>query len=238
MHRLGRLRGGRLAGVESGGRRQLQDRDEEGLVQQYQEVRLHHRRAEPIEKAAVFKDLTLKGIVGITCNPTQKDCKRPPMKDGECLGLDDGTTFQFDFMFAAGKVTVGRGGTTTPDPADPTHFTVTWTTSLPCKATCQDPKCQGPDCANFDALVDALQQLQDADRLPGNTHHELWDRLQKAMADAGLGHEKRAVSYLEQFVARAENQIREDPAARNLLVTEAQRLIDHLRAIDAGEETT
>jgi predicted extracellular nuclease len=66
----------------------------------------------------------------------------------------------------------------------------------------------------------------------------LLDRLDYAERMAAIGSEARTIAALEQFVARALNQIKgdaEDLAARDLLVREARRLIAYYQSIEDDE---
>jgi endonuclease/exonuclease/phosphatase family metal-dependent hydrolase len=78
--------------------------------------------------------------------------------------------------------------------------------------------------ADVDAL---LTRLVERDRLSPRVEAGLRDRLERAEAAAADGAEAHATAYLEQFVARARNQVRgdaDDVAARDLLVRDAEAL--------------
>ncbi len=86
------------------------------------------------------------------------------------------------------------------------------------------------------ADLDELLSSFDADgTISDRTTASLRDRLERARALAAIGSETRTIGYLEQFIARATNQVRgdaRDTAARTLLVQAAQDLIAALEAAD------
>jgi hypothetical protein len=90
----------------------------------------------------------------------------------------------------------------------------------------------------FDSISAAMSAYVDAGRLNSRVQASLADRLDKAAAGAAVGSEVRAISYLEQFVARAKNQIKgdaDDLAVRNTLVAMAEELIAKYQAIEDEE---
>lgn len=91
----------------------------------------------------------------------------------------------------------------------------------------------------FDDLFATMEQLDDDDRLAGHVEGSLRDRLDRAYALYQAGSETRTIGYLEQFLARAENQIKGDAgdaAVRDALVAAVQQLIDELREAEEEEE--
>ncbi|GIF66609.1 hypothetical protein Ais01nite_46440 [Asanoa ishikariensis] len=85
-------------------------------------------------------------------------------------------------------------------------------------------------------LADELTALTDAGRVHAHVAASLRDRLAHAEAKAVNGDEGAAIDYLEQFISRAENQVKGDDAARDALVGRAETLIAELRANVAAEE--
>lgn len=91
---------------------------------------------------------------------------------------------------------------------------------------------------SYDDLFGTMDQLLDDDRLAGHVERGLRDRLERAQALADAGSETRTIGYLEQFIARAENQIKGDAgdvAVRDALVAAVQQLIDELWAAEEDE---
>jgi hypothetical protein len=87
----------------------------------------------------------------------------------------------------------------------------------------------------IDSLLDDL--LAD-ERINPRVAASLRERLQRADALASIGSETRTIGYLEQFVARATNQVKGDDAdlaVRAALVSQAQSLIDLLWELEAAE---
>jgi hypothetical protein len=67
----------------------------------------------------------------------------------------------------------------------------------------------------------------------------LRDRLQRAKRAYVEGSELSAISFMEQFVARARNQVRGDAgdlAARDALIRAAEQILAELRDADADED--
>jgi type 1 glutamine amidotransferase/PKD repeat protein len=95
------------------------------------------------------------------------------------------------------------------------------------------------NCTTFNEVSNRIDELVAGNQLASHVAASLRDRLQKAMdAYNNDGSEKRAISYLQQFIDRANNQIKgdaDDTAVRNELIDKAQDLINWLTAKDAGE---
>lgn len=89
----------------------------------------------------------------------------------------------------------------------------------------------------FDELEDDLAGYDDV--LPAHVSRSLGDRLQRAASAADAGSEKSAVALLEQFVARARNQVRGDAQDATVsadLVAQARELIAFLQRLDDVED--
>jgi predicted extracellular nuclease len=91
--------------------------------------------------------------------------------------------------------------------------------------------------AQFDALDSLLTQYASEGKITQGVAASLRDRLTRARALAEEGSETRTIGYLQQFIDRAENQIKGnmDLAARDELVRRAQVLIHDLRFREAAE---
>jgi 5'-nucleotidase len=74
-------------------------------------------------------------------------------------------------------------------------------------------------------------------RISATTHAQLIDRLVRAQALAEIGSETRTIGYLQQFIAKANNQVR-DAAARAALVTAVQRIIADLELAEDLENAS
>jgi hypothetical protein len=81
---------------------------------------------------------------------------------------------------------------------------------------------------DVDVLIGELLQDQ---RISSSAAVSLRDRLEQAARFAAQGSETRAIGYLEQFVARARNQVR-DAEARAALVVAAETLLAEQRALE------
>jgi peptidoglycan/xylan/chitin deacetylase (PgdA/CDA1 family) len=95
-----------------------------------------------------------------------------------------------------------------------------------------------PDLPAFDNLEDLLGDLRVSGQITASTATGLSDRLSKARRLAEQGSETRTIGYLEQFVDRANNQIKGDAAdiaARDALVAAARAIIATLRAAEQAE---
>lgn len=80
----------------------------------------------------------------------------------------------------------------------------------------------------FVALRSEVASYQSAGRISDHLAVSLDDRLAVAARLSAGGSETRTIGYLEQFLARVENQLRRDPEARAALVAEARALIAYL----------
>ena len=90
----------------------------------------------------------------------------------------------------------------------------------------------------FDSISDQLSQYLADDRINSRVAASLADRLQRAAALADTGSESRTLGYLEQFIARANNQIKgdaQDAEVRAALVSQAQALADLLQQMEDAE---
>jgi hypothetical protein len=87
-------------------------------------------------------------------------------------------------------------------------------------------------------VADLLDGYNTGGTISDRTTANLRDRLDRATERADLGHERQAIGYLEQFIARVQNQVKgdaADAAARAALVTAASAAIAELEARDAAE---
>jgi Zn-dependent M28 family amino/carboxypeptidase len=87
-------------------------------------------------------------------------------------------------------------------------------------------------------LIAMVEDLRDDGSIPGHVAASLLDRLQRALAQEQTGSEVRTVGLLQQFVARAENQIKGDAAdveTRDMLVEAAVHIIDWLTLEEESE---
>jgi hypothetical protein len=91
---------------------------------------------------------------------------------------------------------------------------------------------------SYDELSASITALRAGGSFGASTAAGLLDRLSRASAFASAGHEAYAISMLEQLIARANNQIRTDGAARDAIVAAARELLDVLQAIDDEEIAT
>jgi hypothetical protein len=85
---------------------------------------------------------------------------------------------------------------------------------------------------SLDALVESLHE---AGRISGRTAEGLHDRIERAVEQFAQGREDLPISYLQQFIARVNNQVR-DAAGRAELITLAQDIISDLQDINDSEE--
>jgi glucose/arabinose dehydrogenase/PKD repeat protein len=95
------------------------------------------------------------------------------------------------------------------------------------------------DEVTFDSIRAAMDSYATDGRLAAHVQASLLDRLNRAELAAERGSEKTAINYLEQFVARAKNQIKgdaQDIEVRDELVAMGEALIAHYRALDEAEE--
>ncbi|NHC14224.1 multicopper oxidase domain-containing protein [Motilibacter deserti] len=82
--------------------------------------------------------------------------------------------------------------------------------------------------ADLQALVTSLPMSE-------TTRAGLLDRVTRAAGKATSGSESGAISLLEQFISRVENQVRSNAEVRSVLLRDAQALIAELGALDAAE---
>jgi sugar phosphate isomerase/epimerase len=87
----------------------------------------------------------------------------------------------------------------------------------------------------LDELVSIVERYRSEGRLSASTHAGLMDRLEHAIEHYDAGHEKSAMGYLSQFIARVNNQVRNNEAARTRLAADAQVVIDWLAQSDTKE---
>jgi hypothetical protein len=90
----------------------------------------------------------------------------------------------------------------------------------------------------YDDLSATLSELVNDDRLAGHVERSLRDRLVRAQALATAGSETRTIGLLEQFIARARNQVKGDAgdvAVREALVFAAEQWIEQLRTAEEAE---
>ncbi|NHC45029.1 DUF1349 domain-containing protein [Motilibacter sp. K478] len=89
--------------------------------------------------------------------------------------------------------------------------------------------------ADIQALMDGYRA---AGQLSASAYTNLTDRLTRAAQQAEVGSEAKAIAFLEQFISKAKNQIKgdaQDTIVRNLLMRDAQFLLDGLAAAEAAE---
>jgi len=94
------------------------------------------------------------------------------------------------------------------------------------------------NCTTYSEVSTLLTSLQSQGRLNASVAASLSDRLSKAQARSASGNEASAIGYLDQFVARATNQVKgdaDDLAVRELLVQKGQDLIAWQKDLDAQE---
>ena len=92
--------------------------------------------------------------------------------------------------------------------------------------------------AMFDNLEAMVNRYEAEGQITSFVAAGLRDRVQRARANYLEGSESRPIGYLEQFVARAENQIKgdaDDLAARDALVRAAEAIIAELRDAEQDE---
>ncbi|NHC12999.1 M23 family metallopeptidase [Motilibacter deserti] len=108
------------------------------------------------------------------------------------------------------------------------------TATAPISALAVDPRIL----SSFDAIEQAMAGYRTAGRLAGHVADSLADRLTRARALAEQGAETRTIAYVEQFAARARNQVKgdaDDLAVRADLVSRAEQLIVLLREAEEAE---
>nr|WP_231127269.1 M14 family zinc carboxypeptidase [Motilibacter aurantiacus] len=90
----------------------------------------------------------------------------------------------------------------------------------------------------YDDVAATIAMYRAADRMSAAKAASFTERLLRAKAEAARGSEVRPIGYLDQFIARVENQLRNDPIARDALVKAAQQLLDQLQAAEDEEAGT
>ena len=85
-------------------------------------------------------------------------------------------------------------------------------------------------------LDDLVVQLRAADRISAFTAAGLHDRIEHAVETASEGRESLPIGYLEQLIARVNNQIRNDADARQDLISLTEAIIRDLAAISTAED--
>ena len=87
-------------------------------------------------------------------------------------------------------------------------------------------------------LITMVEQHNEDGTVSDKTTANLMYSLDRAQAAAETGSEERTIMYLEQFIARAENQIKGDERdlmVRGLVVGRAQELVDHYQLLEDRE---
>jgi Zn-dependent M28 family amino/carboxypeptidase len=100
------------------------------------------------------------------------------------------------------------------------------------------PVAQVPDNHGIADLIALVDQLRADDDIPAHVHAQLIDRLQRALAQEQGGSEVRTIGLLQQFVAKARNQVKgdaEDAQTRDLLIERAEAIIGWLQFDDDAE---
>ncbi|NHC16394.1 amidase family protein, partial [Motilibacter deserti] len=90
----------------------------------------------------------------------------------------------------------------------------------------------------FTSLQNTMNAYVTAGRLSAKVAESLTDRLSRASTGALQDSEKTAISNLEQFIARAKNQVKgdaQDVEVRNDLVAQAEQLLAYHRAVETIE---
>jgi hypothetical protein len=85
------------------------------------------------------------------------------------------------------------------------------------------------------ALDDLVETLHEERRISATTAAGLHDRIERATEQFAQGREDLPIGYLEQFIARVRNQVR-DAGARAQLIALAQAIIDDIADINEQEE--
>jgi hypothetical protein len=94
--------------------------------------------------------------------------------------------------------------------------------------------------AYLNGLDELLDDLQADERISSRVAANLTDRLVRARALAEIGSETRTIGLLQQFIARANNQVRgdaDDLQVRAALVSQAESLIDLLDELESAENS-
>ena len=95
------------------------------------------------------------------------------------------------------------------------------------------------DCVSFHDVSDLFDGLVDDDRLNERVAAGILDRLERAQRYADMGNEEYAVGYVEQAIARANNQIKgdaDDLEVRAEVVALLQDLADWQQDVDDAED--
>ena len=87
----------------------------------------------------------------------------------------------------------------------------------------------------LDELVAMVDRFEASRGLSAATAAQLRGRLEKALSTFSTGSEIRPINYVEQFVAKADNQVKGSPVARALLVQNGRELLTWLRQAEARE---
>jgi sugar phosphate isomerase/epimerase len=89
----------------------------------------------------------------------------------------------------------------------------------------------------LDELGDMLDRYRAGNRISAAVHTTLHDRLFRATDLAEQGSETRTIGYLQQFIARANNQIKgnQDQVARSLIIAAAEQIIEWLEEAEERE---
>jgi hypothetical protein len=87
----------------------------------------------------------------------------------------------------------------------------------------------------YDDILATIDMYLDDDRMASHKAASLRDRIVRAEAMAATGSETRTIGLLEQFIARAKNQLNNDPIARDALVNAAEQLIKQLEEAEGAE---
>jgi sugar phosphate isomerase/epimerase len=87
----------------------------------------------------------------------------------------------------------------------------------------------------LDELVSMVTRFNGEGRISNHTTDGLLDRLEHAITRYDAGSEKGAMGYLSQFIARVNNQVRNEEAVRARLTADAQVVIDWLAESDEKE---
>jgi sugar phosphate isomerase/epimerase len=87
----------------------------------------------------------------------------------------------------------------------------------------------------LDELVAMVNRYEAEGKVKPATADQLNDRLRRALSTFETGSEVRPIGYLEQFIAKARNQVKGSLAARELLVANAQELLAWIRTAENRE---
>jgi len=87
----------------------------------------------------------------------------------------------------------------------------------------------------MDELETLINTLVSGNKINANVGDSLMDRLDNARKRYEGGHEESAMGYMGQFIARANNQVKGNDAAKALLMSDAQIIIDWLQQSEDKE---